>query len=153
MKKILMVVFALVLAIGGVILFNKEQYVEIDEWSSSIERSKIEWAEISKGYGEESIRYSIPKEEYDSLVNLLKGVTEECSYRGENEDGERNDYALAFYYEDKLWLFQCQTDKSIQLTFEDRQTSEYYGCAEAPLYVDYPELWAYITDTINIKGK
>ncbi|MBQ8728428.1 MAG: hypothetical protein IJY83_08110, partial [Oscillospiraceae bacterium] len=63
------------------------------------------------------------------------------------------DYALAFYYEDKLWLFQCQTDKSIQLTFEDRQTSEYYGCAEAPLYVDYPELWAYITDTINIKGK
>ena len=42
MKKILMVVFALVLAIGGVILFNKEQYVEIDEWSSSIERSKIE---------------------------------------------------------------------------------------------------------------
>ena len=43
MKKILMIVFVLVLAIGGVMLLNREQHAEIDEWSSSIEKSKIEW--------------------------------------------------------------------------------------------------------------
>ncbi len=154
-KKILAVSVVIVIVVAVVVLLNSnDKNVKIDEWSSNLSTGQIEWAEVSKGYGVNQVSYTIPVSEYDELIALLETVTEEVSSRKIPKDiTDKNDYRLSFMYDQKMWLFQCYDNGMISLTYEDKETAQYYGCAEnSLLYIDSPELWEYIMDTVDSKA-
>lgn len=137
----------------GVVSYQNNRHAKIDEWSSALTAEGFDWAQVSQGYGVEKINYSLTAEDYGTLVPLLHSVTEENCTR-KNPDGiERVDYRLALEYEGKLWLFHCFTNNIISINFEDLETAAYYGCGDSQLYVNSPDLWNYIVDTVDQKAE
>jgi len=138
-------------AVGCTFTGAKDQPTSFEEWSSSLTSDKIEWAETAKGYGIEEISYTVPESEFGALSELLGGITDENCFRRKPE-ADDNDYRLALYRDDKLWLFKCLEDGTIGLMFNDPETGAYYGSEGALLIIEYPELWEYITSTVDEKG-
>lgn len=128
------------------------QRAEIDEWSSSLTADRVEWAEAAKGYGIEKCRYEIPEAEYGELVSVLKTVTEAAKPQNE-ETGWPNDYYLTVQQEQKLWSFQCLDNGCISVVFDSAETAAYYGYEDSALLINSPELWKYIVDTVDGKGR
>lgn len=153
-KRTILLSVLLVVAIAvSLSVFWASRYTKIDDWSGALTAEHVEWAEISRGYGLEKISYTVPAEEYAGLVTVLKTVTEQNSTRKIPDNSERNEHNLAFYYEGKLWLFQCRENGCVSLTFEDAETGAQYGCEGKLLYINSPELWNYIMDTVNTNAK
>ena len=152
-KKYFAISVLIVLVIAAVMLFKaNDKHAKIDEWSSNLAAEQIEWAAVSVGYGVDQLGYTIPVSEYKELITLLGTVTEDICSRKRPTDIEKTDYDLALRYDGKLWLFQCYDNGIISLTFEDESTAAYYGCEKSLLYIDCPELWKYITNTVDSKA-
>lgn len=153
-KRMLLVLILLVVAVAvAAMVFWNSRYTPIDAWSAALTAENVEWAAVSRGYGIEKISYDVPTEEYGDTITVLKTVTEKNSTRKAPENSERNEHNLAFYYEGRLWLFQCRENGCVSLTFEDAETGALYGCEGKLLYINSPELWNYIMDTVNTKAK
>ena len=144
-------VLAMLLIIVVVILFRMNGYTKIDEWSSNLTAESIEWAQVAVGFGIEKRSYDLTPNEYDELLSSLKTVTDATSSREAPDNCTKNNYYLALRCDQKLWLFQCYDSGVTSLTFEDRDTSAYYGCEDSLLYIDSPILWNYILNTVNSK--
>ena len=152
-KKHFAISVLIVLVIAAVMLFKANgKHAKIDEWSSNLAAEQIELAAVSVGYGVDQLGYTIPVSEYKELITLLGTVTEDTCSRKRPTDIEKTDYNLALRYDGKLWLFQCYDNGIISLTFEDKSTAVYYGCEKSLLYIDCPELWKYITNTVDSKA-
>lgn len=154
-KIILAVSAVIVIVVAVVVLLNSnDKNIKIGEWSSNLAAGQIEWAEVSKDYGVNQVSYTIPASEYAELIAVLETVTEDVSSRKIPKDiTDKNDYRLSFMYDQEMWLFQCYDNGMISLTYEDEAKAQYYGCAEdSLLYIDSPELWEYITDTVDSKA-
>lgn len=139
----------LLLFAAGIFLILQDQHARIDEWSASLNGNKIEIAEVASDYGIRKRSYVIPPEEYGALVALLRTVTEANSSRKYPEGSSRIDYRLALHYDGKLWLFHCYEGGILGLTFQDRETGAYYGREGTLLYIESPELWTYIVNTVD----
>lgn len=148
-RKIIPILFLVFLAAFAVISLLSKRHAPIDQWSSQLVSEKITWVELSKGYGVEQFSYTISEHDYDELIEILKTITEKNSSRREKERRLEDGYRLAFFYEDKLWLFKCCEDQIVSLMFEDKETGTYYGCEGKLLYIDSPALWNYIKNTID----
>ena len=145
-------ILAMIVIIIVVVFLQKNSHAEINEWSSSLTTEKVEWAQVAVGFGVEKRSHDLSTDEYGELISLLETVTEATSSRKAPNNLVKNDYYLAFRYDQKLWLFQCYGNEIISLTFEDADTSAYYGCKDSLLYIDSPALWEYIVNTVNSKA-
>lgn len=152
-RRIFLLVFLTVLVAGLAAAFRLNAHADIDEWSSRLIPENITLAEFSKGYGVEQCNYTLPKEFYGELVEILRNVTEKNSSRAETERRLEEGYRLAFFYEEKLWLFKCCENQIVSLTFADKETGAYYGCEGKLLYINSPELWNYIRNSVDQYGK
>ena len=148
---VILLVSCIVAAIGFA-LWQNNRHAKIDEWSCAVTVDGFDWAEAASGYGVEKVSYTLSQEDYAALAELLHGVTEENCTRKRPDDAEQIDYRLSLSYDGKLWLFHCLSDGMIGITFEDPETAAYYGCEGSLLYVNDPELYQYILDTVDSKA-
>lgn len=153
-KRIVLMLSAIAVILTVLFVRNAQnaQRAKIDEWSSSLAADQLEWAEAAKGNGSEKCSYEIPQAEYSELVSVLKTVAEDAKPR-KAETGCPNDYYLTIQQEQKLWSFQCLDNGCISVVFDSAETAAYYGYEDAALLIDSPELWKYIVDTVDSKGK
>ena len=142
----ILVIFAIVLLSNP-----KDKPVKIEEWSGNLSAEQMEWAVVSKGYGEEQISYDLPAGEYEELITQLETVTGEVTSLKRPKGIHKNDYDLALMYDQKLWLFQCYDSGIISLALE-AEVAEAYDCGNSLLYIDSPALWEYIIDTVDSKA-
>lgn len=151
-KRILWMAMILLLCLGGLLLFLGSRHGKIEEWSGALTVGKIAWAEASQGYGVDKVSYSVSPLEYPQLVQVLQSVTEEASRRKAPKNDDRIDYRLALHTDGKLWLFHCRDSGMVDLMFSDPATGDYFGCEGKLLYIDSPELWSYIVNTVDEKA-
>ena len=145
--------------IVGVVIFiallvmpsTKDKPVKIEGWSGNLSAEQMEWAVVSKGYGDEQISYDLPAGEYEELITQLETVTGEVTSLKRPKDIHKNDYDLVLMYDQKLWLFQCYDSGIISLALE-AEVAEAYDCGNSLLYIDSPALWEYIIDTVDSKA-
>lgn len=128
------------------------RYSAIDQWSSQLVPEKITLAELSKEYGVEKLSYTVQKQSYNELIEILNTITERNCSRKEKAQSLEDGYRLAIFYEGKLWLFKCCENQIVSLTFADHETGAYYGCEGKQLYINNPVLWNYIKNTIDEKA-
>jgi hypothetical protein len=121
------------------------------QWSSNLVVEKMEFAEVNKRDDTGIWSYEISTDEYNELVSLLKTVEKDTKKR-KVEDASYNDYYLAFQYEQKTWILNCMTDGSMRVVFDTLETAEYYGYDKKSLFIDSPELWEYILNTVDSKA-
>lgn len=132
---------------------RSHRHADIDAWSGDLTALAVEYVEAAKGYGVEKEACQMEPYEYGALLELLeKTVTEDNASRSERAARLESGYRLAFQYQGRLWLFQCCEDGWVSLTFEYVETGAYYGCENGSLYLDSPELWNYIVDTVDAKA-
>ena len=139
----ILVIFAIVLLSNP-----KDKPVKIEEWSGNLSAGLVEWAEVSVGYGDEQLSYTVPAGEYEELITRLETVRDDVTSLKRPKGIQKNDYDLALMYDQKLWLFQCYDGGIISLALE-AEVAEYYDCGNALLYIDSPALWEYIVDTVD----
>jgi len=155
-KRLFPVVLGLITCLAvviGIVVWESNKYTKIDEWSSGLTADGFQWAEASSGYAGEKVSYSLNGEDFEILSELLHEVTEKNCTRKYPRDSERIDYRLSFEYEGKLWLFHFLSNGMIDINFEDLETAAYYGCDDSQLYVNSPDLYNYILDTVNSKAE
>ena len=129
---------------------RQHRHADIDAWSSDLTALAVEYAEMAKGYGVEKEACHIEPYEYDALLEMLeRTVTEDNSSRSERAARLESGHRLALQYQGRLWLFQCCEENVVSLTFEYVETTAYYGCENGSLYLNSPELWSYIVDTVD----
>ena len=142
----ILVIFAIVLLSNP-----KDKPVKIEEWSGNLSAEQMEWAVVSKGYGDEQISYDLPAGEYEELITRLETVRDDVTSLKRPKDIHKNDYDLALMYDQKLWLFQCYDSGIISLALE-AEVAEAYDCGNSLLYIDSPLLWEYIVGTVDSKA-
>lgn len=158
MKKryilLILVLLAAVIAEGVFCIrcVRTHRHADIDEWSGDLTALAVEYVEVAKEHGVEKVAYNVPAYEYSALLEILETVTEDNSSRSERTARLESGYRLSFHYNGRLWLFQCCEDGLVSLTFADVETAAYYGCKGKGLYIDNPDLWNYIVDTVDAKG-
>lgn len=155
-KRLLPVALGLIACLAvaiGIVVWQSNDHAKIDEWSGALTADGFQWAEASSGYAGEKVSYSLNGEDFETLAELLRDVTEKNCTRKTPKDSERIDYRLSFEYEGKLWLFHCLSNGMIDINFEDLETASYYGCDDSQLYVNSPELWNYIVDMVDQKAE
>jgi len=156
-KRYILLILVLLVAVIAEGIFcirciREHRHAEIDEWSQSLSTLSVGYAQAAKGYGTEKIAYNIPAYEYDALIEVLKTVTEDNCSRTEHLNELESEHRLGLQYNGRLWLFKCREEGWVSLTFADVETGAYYGCKGSLLYIDSPELWNYIVDTVDAKG-
>ena len=154
-RRLTAIIILLIFCIAATIGFanwQNNRHAKIDEWSGAVREEGFDWAEAASGYGVEKISYTFSQEDYTALTELLHGVTEDNSTRKRPDDAEQIDCRLSLSYEGKLWLFHCQSNGMVSITFEDPETGAYYGCEGSLLYVNVPKLHQFILDTVDTKA-
>lgn len=152
LRRWILPILILLLAAGGILVYNQTRYEQIDHWSGSLVLENIDLAEIASGYGVERISYTLTQEDYTVLLPLLQTITEDISSRKQTAKGLEDGSRLVFYYEDTLWLFKCCEGEVVSLTFQDAETGGKYGCEGSLLYFKSPALWHYIRNTVTQKA-
>lgn len=150
-----MLVLAIIAIVEGIFCIHcvrTHRHADIDEWSQSLSVLAVGYAQVAKGYGTEKVAYNIPAYEYNELIEVLKTVTEDNCSRTEHVNELESDHRLGLQYKGRLWLFKCREEGWVSLTFADVETGAYYGCKGDLLYIDSPELWNYIVDTVDAKA-
>ena len=123
------------------------------EWTSSLTADNIETVTLSKYFGLEQRRYTIPKEDYRGLVNIF-GSIEATDLSNDKPQSENTDgYMMALYRDEKLWLFKALADGSVGLMFEDAETGAMYDCEGSLLRIESEALWQFIKDTVDEKAE
>ena len=143
-------VIAIAVIIAAVFAMNPEtEPVSFTEWTSSLVPDKIEYAEVSRFFGENKLTYAITHEEYTDLSDIFSKIADENCFinksAGENKDG----YRLELHRDEKLWIFKAMDDGTVSLIFNDEVTGAYYGCRDTFLTIESNELWNYIVKTAD----
>lgn len=123
------------------------------EWTSSLTASDIELAEVSKFFGLEQRSYTIPKEDYQGLVNIFSGIEAKDLSNDKPQSENTDGYRMALYRDEKLWLFKALADGSVGLMFEDAETGAMYDCEGSLLMIESEALWQFIKDTVDEKAE
>ena len=132
---------------------RSHRHADIDAWSGDLTALAVEYAEMAKGYGVEKEACHMEPYKYGELLELLeKTVTEDNASRSERTARLESGHRLALQYQGRLWLFQCCEGNVVSLTFEYVETGAYYGCENGSLYLNSPELWSYIVDTVDAEA-
>ena len=143
---------AILLVLVAVFCFFRPRYAHFTDWSATLTAEQIQQAHFAKNYGVEKISYDSPESEYPTIVTLLKSVTEAQCSREKAFSTVDEDYRLALFFQNKLWLFKCREDKTVSLTFEDQETAKAYGCANKSLIIRNEDLWNYIITIVDTYG-
>lgn len=132
--------------------FTRPRYASFSDWAATLTAEQIQQAHFAKNYGVEKISYDSPESEFPTIVTLLKSVAEAQCSREKAFSTVDEDYRLALFAQNKLWLFKCREDKTISLTFEDQETAKAYGCTNKSLIIRNEALWNYIITTVDTYG-
>lgn len=150
--RIILLAVILIAAVTGALLFwYSHRYTPIDRWSGNLVPEKISWAQVSREYGIAKDSYVLAEEEYAELLSMLRTVTEAVSSRKEKAKRLEAGYRLEFFYEGTLWLFKCCENGIVSLTFDSAETGAIYGCEGSLLYINSPDLWTYVVNTVDEK--
>ena len=132
--------------------FLRPSHASFPDWAAALTGDQIQQAHFAKNYGVDKISCDAPESDFPAIVTLLQSVTEAQCTREKAYSTVDDDYRLALFAQDKLWLFKCREDKTVTLTFEDKETAALYGCENKTLIIHNEELWDYIIATVKEKA-
>ena len=149
------VIVAVIGIIAAVVTFTgaKNGGQNFYEWTSSLTADNIETVTLSKYFGLEQRRYTIPKEDYQSLVNIFGSIEAKDLSNDKPQSENADGYMMALYRDEKLWLFKALADGSVGLMFEDAETGAMYDCEGSLLRIESEALWQFIKDTVDEKAE
>ena len=148
----LVVVVALtLLAVVWTFTGAKQQYASFSEWTQTLDGKDMRVFLVSKGYGTEQLRYEGTEEDFEQFCELLKKIPEEKCYRRKQTVERYEKYHLYFLSGENEVLFHCLEDKTVLYVGHSEMSK--FAPEGKNLIIDSPELWNYIVDTVNQKGK
>ncbi|MBQ6933451.1 MAG: M56 family metallopeptidase [Clostridia bacterium] len=150
-----LVIVAVIGIIAALVTFTgaKNDGQNFYEWTSSLTTDDIELVTVSKFFGLEQRRYTIPKEDYQGLVNIFNGIKAKDLSNDKPQSENKDGYMMALYRDEKLWLFKALADGSVGLMFEDAETGAIYDCEGSLLVIESETLWQFIKNTVDEKAE
>ena len=149
-----LVIVAFIGIIAAVVTFTgaKNGGQNFYEWTSSLTADNIETVTLSKYFGLEQRSYTIPKEDYQGLVNIFGSIEAKDLSNDKPQSENKDGYRMALFRDDKLWLFKALADGSVGLMFEDAETGAMYDCEGSLLRIESETLWNYIVKVADEKA-
>ncbi len=153
MAEITLIAVVLLAAVAVIWTYTdtKPPYENFTEWAKTLDADKFETFAVCKGYGDTEIRYQGYKIDFVKFYKILKTTPEEKCYRRKQTVETYEDYYAHFSYEGKDVIFHCLEDKT--LLFVGDSEMPQFAPEGKDLIINNPELWNYIVDTVNERGK
>ena len=153
MAEITLIAVVLLAAVAVIWTYTdtKPPYENFTEWAKTLDADKFETFAVCKGYGDTEIRYQGYKIDFVKFYKILKATPEEKCYRRKQTVETYEDYYAHFSYEGKDVIFHCLEDKT--LLFVGDSEMPQFAPKGKDLIINNPELWNYIVDTLNERGK
>ncbi|MBQ2901535.1 MAG: M56 family metallopeptidase [Agathobacter sp.] len=148
---IVLLVFIFQAVIAWTFTGAKQEYASFSEWADTINSAQFQHFRINKGLAPTELYYYPTQEEFGKLCELLRAIPEEDCYRRKQTVGEYEEYHLYFLSGGDEVILKCLEDGTVLYGGSTKMPK--FAPGGKSLIIDSPELWHYIVDTVNEKGK